>query len=436
MNWSFKKRKRSLSTKLILLFIVMAFLFMALVGGGLKFAFKSSFQENIRPHLFRYMEYIQKDIGTPPDFERAKEIVKNLPVEIHLYNHDKQWSSTSTPLDLKKIDYYKSFTENEIEYEFGELEGRDYLVSKHSDYTLAFSVPHSPHSWNWRKAIPLAMSLILLVILYHSTRRIFSPIKTIKEGVRKIGEGDFEHRIQIERCDELGDLSDSINQMADDIQQMLEAKRHLLLAISHELRSPMTRVKVSLELLNDEKKREDINRDLVEMDNLIAELLETERLNTRHSVLNKSHVSLGKLIKELEGEFFRNRPFAVDLSTPDIEAHIDIARLKLLLKNLLENAFRHNSKEASPPKLSIHKLDNEIILTVEDFGEGIEEQHIPFLTEPFYRVDPARQRQTGGFGLGLYLCRMIAEAHGGTLKISSENQKGTKVVVTLPADLG
>ena len=109
----------------------------------MRFAFRSNFKENIRPHLFRYMEYIQKDIGTPPDFERAKEIVKDLPVEIHLYDHGKQWSSTGVRLDLQQIKYRRRFTENKVEYAFGELEGRDYLVRKHLDYTLAFSIPHS-----------------------------------------------------------------------------------------------------------------------------------------------------------------------------------------------------------------------------------------------------------------------------------------------------
>ena len=83
----FKNKRRSLSTRLVILFVVMAILFLVAVGGSLKFAFKSAFKENIGPHLLQYMNYIQKDIGTPPDFERAKEIVKTLPVEIHLFDH-------------------------------------------------------------------------------------------------------------------------------------------------------------------------------------------------------------------------------------------------------------------------------------------------------------------------------------------------------------
>ncbi|QPJ61948.1 MAG: HAMP domain-containing histidine kinase [Candidatus Nitronauta litoralis] len=428
----FKRKKHSLSAKLVLLFIVMALVLLVLVGGSMRFAFRSNFKENIKPHLFRYMEYIQQDIGTPPDFNRAQEIVKDLPVEIHLFDQDRQWSSTETPLDLEGIHYYKRFSKNGVDYTLGEFEDRDYLVRKHQDYTLAFSVPHSRPSWTWHKAIPLAIALVLLVILYRATRRIFAPIKAIKDGVELIGEGNLSQRIEINRRDELGDLSNSINKMADDIQQMLEAKRQLLLAISHELRSPMTRVKVSLEMVNDKKTREEINHDLSEMDNLITELLETERLTTRHSALNKSEVSLTGLVQEVVDEYFKGKALETNLLDPEFFASVDAVRIKILLKNLLDNAIKHNPDGANPTRLTLNKTDDAIVISVEDFGKGIEEKHIPFLTEPFYRVDPARQRQTGGYGLGLYLCRIIAEAHGGKLNIFSEVHTGTRVEANLP----
>lgn len=432
MKLLFKRKRHSLSARLVILFVFMAILFLVFVGGSLRFVFQHNFKESIRPHLFQYMEYFQKDIGFPPDFDRAKEIVNKLPVEIHLFNREKQWSSTGVPLDLQKIKYRRRFAEKGVEYALGEFEGQEYLVRKEQDNILAFSVLNSRRSWTWRKGIPLGISLILLVVLYHATRRIFSPIQVIKDGIEKIGEGDLQHRILINRNDELGGLSTSINKMTDDIQQMLEAKRHLLLAISHELRSPLTRAKVSLELINNEKQRKAINHDLSEMDNLIAELLETERLSTRHRVLNKANASLTNLVQEVVEGFFKGQPLLIEQSDSEILANIDSVRIKLLLKNLLDNALRHNLKDACPPKLTLIKVGSEVTITVQDFGKGIEEKHIPFLTEPFYRVDPARQRQTGGYGLGLYLCRIIAEAHGGSLNISSEDQKGTVVKVNLP----
>ena len=110
---------------------------------------------------------------------------------------------------------------------------------------------------------------------------------------------------------------------------------------------------------------------------------------------------------------------------------VDASRIKLLLKNLLDNALRHSPKDKAVT-IRLNKTANEVELEVRDEGEGIEPEHLPHLTEPFYRVDPCRQRETGGYGLGLYLCRMIAEAHGGTLAISSQKQQGTTVTMSLP----
>ncbi len=432
MRSFFKRRRHSLSARLVFLFVVMAVLFLLLVGGSLRFAFRENFQENIRPHLFRYMEYIQKDLGTPPEIAKAEKIVAGLPVEIHIFGPEGSWSSTGEPLRLDDIHYHRRFRENGVDYAFGRFSGREYLINWRPDYTLAFSVPHSGGAWHWRKAFPLAILLVMLVILYHYTRRIFAPIQQIRAGVERIGEGELGHRIHLERRDELGELAGSINAMADDIQQMLEAKRQLLLALSHELRSPLTRVKLAVEMLKEDKPRQEIHKDIDEIDQLIAELLETERLSTRHRALNKAQIDCAALVRETVAEWFVDTPLTLALPEREVFVAIDATRVRLLVKNLVDNALRHNPQGAPPPRVSLQEKENEIVFAVQDFGPGIHEKHLPYLTEPFYRVDPARQRQTGGYGLGLYLCRVIAEAHGGRLKLASEKDKGTTVTVSLP----
>jgi signal transduction histidine kinase len=110
---------------------------------------------------------------------------------------------------------------------------------------------------------------------------------------------------------------------------------------------------------------------------------------------------------------------------------IDAARIKLLLKNLLENAVRHTPEGSPPPEIRLGVEKDHVEITVTDRGSGIDATHLPHLTEPFYRVDPSRQRETGGYGLGLYLCRMIVQAHGGKMGIESDKGKGTEVKVRL-----
>lgn len=433
MNPFCRKRRHTLSGKLVILFIVMTALGVAAVGSVIAWSFRNHFEQSIRPHLMQYLEYIQADIGIPPDPRKAERLAKRLSLEIHYFGRDKQWATTDRPLDLKDMYFHRQFSQDGAEYGFGHQYDREYLVSRHPDYTLAFSIPHKRREW-FHKVVPVIVVLVILMLLYHATRRLFAPIEQIKEGVRRIGGGELGHRLAINRRDELGELSGNINEMADDIEQMLEAKRQLLLAISHELRSPLTRAKVAVELLDDEKQRQTIRQDLNEMEKLIEELLETERLSTRHHILNKSTVVLQQLVTEVLNEQFPGNGFAVELPRSEIEMELDQARIKLLLKNILSNAMQHNPAGARAPELSVQTVGREVHIVVRDHGQGIEAHHLPHLAEPFYRTDKSRQRQTGGYGLGLYLCKVVAEAHGGRLKIESEINQGTVVTVVLPLE--
>ncbi len=427
---------RSLSAKLILLFLAMALVLALLTAGGIRSAFRAHFKENIRPHLFHYMEYIRHDIGTPPDPRKAGLLAKKLPLEIFIKGPDIDWSSDGSKLAVDTLEPHRSFSREGVDYTLGEQNGREYLISREGEYILAFSVRHIHDRSGWSGIIGIGALLLLLMILYYAIRRLFSPISAIRDGVKRFGSGDLTHRIQIKRKDELGELSRSINTMADDIQQMLDAKRQLLLAISHELRSPLTRAKVSIGMLDDADTRHEINHDLDEMEKLIEELLETERLSNRHHTLHREQVSLSELVRDLIDDQFVNRRIRLQLPDEPVIASIDASRLRLLLKNLLQNALQYTPEDADPPQLRLEPDGDRVVIRVRDFGTGISEQHLPYLTEPFYRVDPARQRETGGYGLGLYLCRMIAEAHGGTLTIDSTPGEGTGVLIEIPLRQG
>ncbi len=431
MNPFCRQKRHTLSGKLLILFMGIAALVVVLVGSIIAWSFHAHFEENIRPHLMQYLEYIQTDIGSPPSLDKAHTLAKKLSIDIHYISDTQQWSTTDTPVDIKDIHFYRQLDLPSVQYGFGYDNDREYLVSRYDNYTLAFSIPHRNKDIMY-KAVPLLVVLIALVLLYHATRRLFAPIEEIKEGIGRIGSGELSHRLNIKRRDELGELACSINAMADDIEQMLEAKRQLLLAISHELRSPLTRAKVAVALLDDAKQRDGIQQDLDEMEKLVTELLETERLNTRHSILNKSATVLQALVQDVLAEHFPQNGFSIDVPKQAIELNLDQARIKLLLKNILENAMQHNPAKAAPPSLQIKQQRTAVLITIRDHGQGIETQHLPHLTEPFYRTDKARHRQTGGYGLGLYLCKVIAEAHGGALLIDSQVGVGTTVQVVIP----
>jgi len=430
-SWA-KHHRHSLGGKLIMLFVLTAVLFVALVGGGVSRYFRIHFEDNIQPHLMQYLEYIQQDIGIPPDRQRATELAQRLKVDIYFVGPEGRWSSNGSSIDLQALKIERSFSHNSTEYGVAINHGLEYFWAQLGETTVYIDIPNVRPERKGRGFIFILVPLLVLFVLYRLILRLIRPVNTLITGVRRFGKGELDHRIHMNRRDELGELADSFNDMADDIEQMLDAKRQLLLAISHELRSPLTRAKVSLELMEDGAQREELAKDLNEMEALIEELLESERLSTRHQALNRQRYDLNALIDELLQQHFSDLKQNAQLPNEPIIADVDGMRIKLLLKNLLENALRHTPDGGRLPEVKLQQKGDRVMIVVRDFGRGIEAEHIPHLTEPFYRADASRHRETGGYGLGLYLCRVIAEAHGGALAIESEMGQGTTVSVTLP----
>lgn len=396
--------------------------------------FKSGFEENLRPHLVRYLEYLEADLGSPPDLQRAEALARRLPVEIHILRAAESWSSTGQPPEMDAIRHRHAFEQSGRRYLMGNFRGNSYLFTLHDSYTLAFSIPDTHGPLHWRMAIPIMLLLLVLILLHHVIQRLLRPIETLKSGAERIGDGDLDHRVDVQCKDELGELARSFNSMAGDVQRMLESKRQLLLAISHELRSPLTRARLSLEMLEDETQREELKREINEMQELIEELLETERLGSRHRILNREETPLVALTRSLVNENFSEAEINLSLPDQELNCLLDPVRIKLLFRNLIGNALQHSSSHSSPPLVELKQEAGNILFRVIDFGQGIDEKHLPFLTEPFYRVDPARQHHTGSYGLGLYLCRMIAEAHDGSLELSSSKGRGSEAMVRLPCE--
>ena len=219
--------------------------------------------------------------------------------------------------------------------------------------------------------------------------------------------------------------------MAGDIHGMLEAKRALLLAISHELRSPLTRARLNAELVEESDAREALLHDLAEMRDMVTDLLESERLASGHAALHAEPTDLNALVSDTVAAQFADRPIRLD-PAPGLPAlSLDRVRMKLLLRNLLDNALRHHDSAAGAVEASTRREGDRVVLAVRDHGPGVSPEQLARLTEPFHRADAARQRSTGGVGLGLHLCRLVAEAHGGTLRIANA-EPGLRVEALLP----
>ncbi len=402
-------------------------LFQIIVGTSVR----HHFENNIRPHFRHYIHQIHREIGFPPNLARAKEISEELLIDIIIDGPDTHWSSNGQFPDEDKI--FKTL-KNQPNAHFQQGFNRQHFISriKHQDYTTLFVMQRPIGNFFRGKILIIGLLSILglLTLLYFSIRWLFQPIKTIQLGIQRIGSGELSHRISTSRKDELGDLAQSINRMANDIELMLEAKRQLLLAISHELRSPITRAKVALSLMDDVPKKEGLTQDLQEMEDLTHELLEVERLKSKHQALNLSKISLNELILTVINTYYPTEAIKPQLSQNLPLLLLDEARLRFVIKNLLGNAIKHQRHDSKPIIISSQHNQDKITLKIQDYGFGIAAEHIPHLTEPFYRADPSRQRKTGGYGLGLHLVKLIIQAHDGNLTIESEVGKGTCVSIT------
>jgi signal transduction histidine kinase len=417
----FKQLAHSMQWRLVALFILLALAMTAAFIGGTQRTFSSGWREAIRPVLGDYINRLAAEIGSPPDIEKAKALTERLPISIRI-------QGATSNFDSHPNKHRENFEHRRADRYISETNTQSLLTRRTADgHTIRFGL--GDLEWRKHPTGPLLVTLVSLLFLtalaYFAVRKLLSPLNDISAGAKRFGQGDFKQPIPIHRKDELGDLATKINAMAIDIDSMLEAKRGLLLAISHELRSPLTRARVNVELLpeniDNTPSRDALLRDLAVMNQLISHLLETERLNDKHAVLHRQLTDVPALVQDVI--------LSMDAHTKT--ALLDDSRIRLLLRNLIDNAIHHGVDGAQLPEVIVTSSDRELSITVRDYGNGVDESVLGNLAQPFYRTDSARQRSTGGVGLGLYLCRLVAQAHGGRLEFANAHP-GLKVTATIP----
>ena len=438
--------RRSLFVRLLLIFGSMVLMLTFVVYWAVSQINEDPDSIESIPNFFtRNIESIVEDIGTPPNLNNAMRLADELEWIINIRNPVMRWSSNADQrLDVDRAVFTRALSADAEVRSIGNEDiikvqrgGYDFYLYRRTRNDNDFSYPVL--------YITLTLAAAVLLLNYFMVSRLLSPVRLLQQGAERIRQGDLGFRVKSGGQDELGVLTDSINHMADSLQSMLEAKRQLLLAISHELRTPITRVKLRMEFMPDSDEKERLREDIDVIERLISDLIEAERLNDAHSLLSEEKVMFAGFVASVAARF-EGHAGGLELHTPerDREIVIDKLRLRLLLTNLLNNAVRHGGRKSIRVRVSFEDAAEEsgqetarpetakAVLEVIDQGEGIAAEHLARVCEPFYRADSARQRDTGGSGLGLYLCRLIAKAHGGALHISSEPGRGTHITVTLP----
>jgi signal transduction histidine kinase len=434
MNWHRRARHalaHSLRVRLVALFVLLALAMAAVFVGGMQYALSIGWRDAARPLVMDYVDQLAAEIGSPPSVARAQAMVGRLPLRVTISGPLVNWRSHPNLPDYPQHLHNSSRWDQE-----------EHLLERKSldGHRIQFAL--SSAAWNDRPRFvgwaTLSLLLLFTAMAYRRVRRLLRPLDDIRAGALRYGAGNFNQPIAVRHKhypDELGELASTINTMASDIQQMLDAKRSLLLAISHELRSPLTRARVNAELLPEtvelQASRDALLRDLALMRDLVNDLLESERLSARHVALHCEAVDLKALAQEVM--FNLGQAVQQDILDDLPPMQLDPARIRLMLRNLLDNALRHSVDAPQAPMLRIHSTEQGgVEVSVRDYGVGVPSEQLPDLAQAFYRPDAARTRDDGGVGLGLYLCKLVAQAHGGTFTIANA-LPGLVIKVTLQA---
>ena len=278
--------------------------------------------------------------------------------------------------------------------------------------------------------LPLIISLALIglvvaLIAFPMARRMTRRLEKLKQAVEELGAGNFTTRLPVAGCDEVTSLAISFNQAAERIDSLLQSHKKLLANASHELRSPLTRIRLALEMQNEHPTPElavEMQRNISELDQLIEEILLASRLDSRREPVSSEPFNLTSLVAE-ECEHT-----GASCELVPITLHGDARLMRRLLRNLLENARRHGGEVI---RVNMSMTPTEIVILVCDNGNGIPEHERELIFEPFYRPAGSREKE-GSYGLGLSLVRQIAEYHKGNVRCLSNSQGGTCFEVRLP----
>lgn len=438
-----RRLTRSLSFRLLAIFLVLAGVFIYFATVGIRWVYREDdLRELISGHLSLHVDYVRQDIGDPPRIDRALEITRKVPVDIRISGDGIEWASDPDFPEVSELQFGASdlFGESpgalldQIEdVQFAVSAPHTFLKLIQGDFVIVVSTPRISDTDDGPDLLPiiLAIGLVWLFVAYLSVNWLFRPIRYIRAGAARIGKGDLEHRIERFRNDQLGDLAEDVNKLAADVRGMLDAKRQLLLGISHELRSPLSRLRLALEFIDDQHK-DDLHAEITEMEQIISTLLEAERLNTRHAPLNRTLVNIYELTEQLLDTYFSRDLSRIELHIDEqCEANVDDVRLMLVLKNLISNALRYSDEKDGKVSITAEKAGADLVVSVADNGPGFPPDQVSKIGEPFFRGDPSRTRGTGGTGLGIYIARLVAEAHGGSLKLDRSYKGGARIVVTL-----
>ncbi|MGO9260857.1 MAG: ATP-binding protein [Bryobacteraceae bacterium] len=279
-----------------------------------------------------------------------------------------------------------------------------------------------------------AAVLLCYWLAFHLTR----PVRELQKAVERFGKGDLSARVGSTRRDELGQLAGAFDRMAGRIETLLAAERRLLLDISHELRSPLARLGVAVELARSgEDRNAALNRIQKESDRLnalVGQLLQVTRAEGDPNSLRRHPVRLDELVEQLVNDSGIEAAAHDCAVTYEKREPVTVEGDPELLRRAVENVIRNAIRYAPPQsavEVSLARNNGKAVVDIRDHGPGVPDEALPRLFDAFYRVESDRNRSSGGIGLGLSIARRAIELHKGSIRAQNA-QPGLEVIMELP----
>ncbi|MFN0247327.1 MAG: ATP-binding protein [Kofleriaceae bacterium] len=295
----------------------------------------------------------------------------------------------------------------------------------------------------------IVSGLVILVLgAIVTARYIVRPIDRLAKTARDLGAGDLSARSRLGRSDEIGELGQRFDEMADRIQVLMRSEKELFANIAHELRTPLSRIGVALDLATEgdaaaaRASLAEIAVDVSELETIVDDILSTLRFEIADRTggvaqlpLRRSRVVASSIARAAEDRMrsrHPSRPFEATIADALPLVDVDQVLVRRVLDNLLENAHKYSPDPEAKITLDARRDGDRVVYTVRDRGAGIPAKDLPMVFAAFFRGERSRSRETGGVGLGLTLAKRIVDAHDGTIEVESTLGKGTTVTVAIP----
>lgn len=401
------------------------------VFAGLQHSFRPPkvIPKSLEKNIILYLESLEAKFLDTPSKETLKSIQDEYGVG-YRSPHTKNWSDELGIPPERALHEDNDFTGESLR--LGRNRGNFYAAVGEAPNLRIWFFPLDslPRGFRFPFALIAGAIAIILSFSFLTIRWMMAPLNVLLKGTSEISKGNLKYRIPEHRKNEFGQIASGFNKMAEQIENMLKQKESLLMNVSHELRSPLTRIQVAASLITDNKLSEQIKSDVSSMDQMLSQVLNAYRLREGKIAIEKSRIELLSFLEQIATDYESSK-IKINLDVPPtLTLFADAHQIAQVIRNLIENSIKYNTRPLTEIAIQAHPQADQVEFCMTDNGPGIDPSHLNHVFDPFYQANQARTPGASGFGLGLSICKSIIEAHQGWIKIENRESSTPGIVIT------